>query len=88
MQNVVAVSEASLAAVSVFPTLVTSDELQLTNLVNTDMAIYSLVGQQMIAHSNVTGDASIDVCTLSNGIYFVRIQNGSAVRTEKIAIVR
>ncbi|MCL2130955.1 MAG: T9SS type A sorting domain-containing protein [Lentimicrobiaceae bacterium] len=86
--NNTAVSEAALAVVRVFPTLVTGEELQLTNLVNTDVAIYSLVGQQMIAHSNLTGNASVDVSTLANGIYFVRMQNGSAVRTEKIKIVR
>ena len=85
--NVTSVSEASLAKVKVFPSLA-SDEVQVINLNNSNVAIYSLVGQQMIAQSNLTGNVSIDVSSLVNGIYFVKIQNGSAIRTEKIKIVR
>ena len=85
--NNTAVLESAMAAVKVFPTLA-SDEIQLTNLKNTDVAVYSLVGQQMLTYSNLTGNASIDVSSLANGIYFVKMQNGSVVRTEKIKIVR
>jgi len=81
------VLESAIAAVKVFPTLA-SDEIQVTNLANTDVAIYSLVGQRMLVHSNLTGNVSIDVSSLANGLYFVKMQNGSAVRTEKIKIVR
>jgi hypothetical protein len=81
------VLESALGAVKVFPTLA-SDELQFTNLKNTDVSIFSLVGQEMIAQSHLTGNVSIDVSSLSNGIYFVKMQNGSAVKVEKIKIVR
>jgi len=87
IQDKTSVSEAALAAVKLFPTLV-SDELKLSNLVNTDVAIYSLVGQQMLKYSDQTGNIAIDVSSLANGIYFVKIQSGGAVRTEKIKIVR
>ena len=87
VRNGESVSEASLAKVKVFPTLA-SDEIQVINLNNSNVAIYSLVGQEMIAQSNLTGNVSIDVSSLANGIYFVKIQNGSAVRTEKIKIFR
>ena len=87
IQDIDAVSEAALATVKIFPTLV-SNELQLTNLRNTDVAVYSLVGQQMLKYSDQTGNISIDVSSLANGIYFVKIQSGGAVRTEKIKIVR
>jgi len=87
IQNATSVSEAALAAVKLFPTQV-SDELKLSNLVNTDVAIYSLVGQQMLKYSDQTGNIAIDVSSLANGIYFVKIQSGGAVRTEKIKIVR
>jgi len=87
VQDVNAISEAELAAVKVSPTQVSS-ELQLTNLKNTNVAIYSLVGQQMVKYNGLSGNASIDVSGFANGIYFVRIQNGGAVRTEKIKIVR
>jgi len=85
--NTNGIAESAIAAVKVFPTLA-SDEIQVINLKNTDVAIYSLVGQQMVAHSDLSGNVSIDVSTLANGIYFVKMQNGSAVRTEKIKIVR
>jgi hypothetical protein len=87
IQDVTSVSESALAVVKIFPTLVSS-ELQISNLRNTDVAIYSLVGQQMVKLSDQTGNISIDVSSLANGVYFVKIQSGGAVRTEKIKIVR
>jgi len=87
IQSDESVSEAALAKVKVFPSLA-SDEVQVINLNNSNVAIYSLVGQEMIAQNNLTGNVSFDVSSLANGIYFVKIQNGSAVRTEKIKIFR
>ena len=85
--NTSSISESAVAAVKIFPTLV-SNELQVTNLKNTDVSIYSLVGQQIAAYSDLTGNTSIGVNTFPNGIYFVKIQNGNSIRTEKIRIVR
>ena len=87
IQDKTSISESALAAVKVFPTLA-SNELQFINLKHTDVAIYSLVGQQMMMHSDLTGNVTVDISSLPNGIYFVKIQNGNAVRTEKIKIVR
>ena len=87
IQDVSSISESAIAGVKVFPTLI-SDGLHLTNLKNTDVSIYSLVGQQMVSYSELTGNVLINVDQLANGIYFVKIQNGSAVRVEKIKIAR
>lgn len=87
IQNTTSISESAIADVQIFPTLASND-LHLTHLKNTDVSIYSLVGQQIAVYKDLTGDISIDISTISNGIYFVKIQNGSSVRTEKIKIVR
>ena len=87
VNNTTAVAESALAEVKIVPTFVTED-LQISNLQNTDVAIYSLVGQQMATYKNLTGNVSLDVSSFVNGIYFVKMQSGNAIRTEKIKIVR
>jgi hypothetical protein len=53
-----------------------------------NVEIYNIVGQQLVKYENISGDFSVDMSEYSNGIYFVRLQNGKSVRTEKIKLVK
>ena len=43
-----------------------------------------MLGQTVISNKLVNGNAQINVSELSNGVYFVRLINGSEVETVKV----
>ena len=79
--------ESSIEKVRIFPNPVNSN-LNIANLSNTKVEIFNLVGQRIISHENVSGDLHVDMTAYSNGIYFVKMQNGKSTRTEKIKLVK
>jgi len=81
------VNEVSVSSIKMYPNPATTD-LLFTNLKNTDVSIYNFVGQEMATYQNLTGNTTINVNALTNGIYFVKMKNGTSVRTEKVKIVR
>jgi len=81
------VTESVMDKVKMYPNPVTST-LTVTNLKNMHVEIYNIVGQQIVKHEDVSGDISIEMKEYSDGIYFVKIQNGKSVRTEKIKLVK
>jgi hypothetical protein len=82
-----AVVESVMAKVKLYPNPV-SDNLHITNLKNTNVEVYNVVGQRVYHFENVSEDLSINMKTFPDGIYFVKLQNGKAVRTEKIKLVK
>jgi hypothetical protein len=82
-----AVTETIMEKVKFYPNPVTN-ELNVTNLKNTNVEVYNVVGQRLFHFENVSGDIAIEMKTCPDGIYFVRMQNGKAVRTEKIKLVK
>jgi hypothetical protein len=83
----VSLNESSIEKVKLFPNPVNSN-LNITNLNNTKVEIFNLVGQRILSHENVSGDLHVDMSAYSNGIYFVKMQNEKSTRTEKIKLVK
>ena len=54
----------------------------------TDISIYNIMGQEVQKVSSAMGSVEIDMSGLSNGLYFVKMQNGKNIRTEKIQVVK
>lgn len=74
--------------VKVYPNPVRNN-LKIENLQgNTNISIYNITGQLIQAVSSVMGNTEIDMSGFSNGLYFVKLQNGQNVRTEKIQVVK
>ena len=46
--------------------------------------LVNMLGQTVISNNLVNGNAQINVSELSNGVYFVRLINGSEVETVKV----
>jgi len=82
-----AVSESTMEKVKFYPNPV-SNNLNITNLNNTNIEIYNLVGQRIVQYENISGDFTIEMKEYPDGIYFVKLQNGKSVRTEKIKVVK
>ncbi|MDR2408118.1 MAG: T9SS type A sorting domain-containing protein [Bacteroidales bacterium] len=86
-EDTTAITESVMAKVKLYPNPV-SDNLHITNLKNTNVEVYNVVGQRVSYFENVSNDLSINMRTFPEGIYFVKLQNGKAVRTEKIKLVK
>jgi len=84
---VVGIKESIMEKVNFYPNPVNSS-LTITNLKNTDVEIYNIVGQRIVKQENLSGDVAIDMKEYPDGLYFVKMQNGKAVRTEKIKLVK
>lgn len=83
----VSINESSIEKVKLFPNPVNSS-LNITNLNNTKVEIFNVVGQRILTHENISGNLNIDMTAYPNGIYFVKMQNGKSVRTEKIKLTK
>ena len=85
---VVSIAESVMDKVQFFPNPVTNN-LNITNLSSaTNVSLYNIVGQRMVHHENVSGEMSIDMKEYPDGVYFVKIQNGKTIRTEKVKLVK
>ncbi|MDR1878055.1 MAG: T9SS type A sorting domain-containing protein [Bacteroidales bacterium] len=65
-----------------------SSTLTVDNLRNTNVDIYSVIGQRILHFENVSGELTIPLTEYPEGIYFLKMQNGNTTRTEKIKVVR
>ncbi len=81
------VAEKAIKNVQLYPNPVSSN-LTITNLKNMNVEIYNVVGQRISHHEDISGDLSINMGEFPDGIYFVKMQNGKTVRTEKIKLVK
>ena len=85
--NPPAIMETEIQVVKLYPNPVNSD-LNIVNLKNTKVEIFNVVGQRIFNLENANGDVNINMVGYPNGIYFVKMQNGKSVRTEKIKLVK
>jgi surface protein len=65
--------------ISIYPNP-TSDKLHIDGLVVQDVVIYSVLGKEVVKISNQN---SIDVSSLSKGIYFIKVSDGINSSTKK-----
>jgi hypothetical protein len=79
----------NLKEVSIYPNPVRGSNLKIENLQEaTELSLYNITGQLVKRESAVTGNTYMDVSHLSNGMYFLKLQSGKHVRTQKIQIVK
>jgi len=82
------VNENTMKSVKIYPNPI-RDNLKIENLNEaTDINIYTVTGQLVRTILSAEGSTEIDMSNLSNGMYFIKMQNGKSIRTEKIQIVR
>jgi hypothetical protein len=80
-------TERTMQNIQIYPNPISSN-LNITNLNNTKVEVFNVVGQQIIVHENANGSLHIDMTSYPNGVYFIKMQNGKSVRTEKIKLVK
>ena len=85
--NGVGINEKSIENIAIYPNPV-RDMLNIENANNVNVSIYSANGQLVKTINNVNGDASINMSEMSNGLYFVKLQDENASRIEKIQVIR
>ena len=63
-------------------------QLKMENMQSSKSAleIYSLLGEKVLALSNIKTQMSIDISSLSKGIYLVKLYDGSKIYNQKISI--
>ena len=66
-------------SISIYPNP-TSDKLYIDGLVIQDVVIYSVLGKEVVKISNQN---SIDVSSLSKGVYFIKVSDGVNSSTKK-----
>ena len=81
------VEETEINNIAVYPNPV-RDLLNIENANNINVTIYSANGQMVKNLSNVNGNITVNTSELSNGLYFVKMQNANATRIEKIQVIR
>lgn len=82
------ISENTLESVKVYPNPV-RNMLNIDNLsTEANISIYNMAGQLVISEQAVSGTNSIDLSSLSAGLYIVRMQDGNNVRTEKVQVIK
>jgi uncharacterized protein YjdB len=84
-QSPTAAIENSASLLAVFPNPA-SDYIQLKNMnSNSVVSVFNMTGQLVIS-KNVNVDSKIDISSLKNGIYTVRIENKENVQTIKLVV--
>ena len=81
------VNETEINNIAIYPNPV-RDMLIIENANNINVSIYSANGQLVKTINNVNGDITVNTNELSSGIYFVKMQNESATRVEKVQVIR
>ena len=81
------ISEANKTQTIVYPNP-SKDVVTFENVDNSDIYIYNTLGQLVKKVNNVMGKTQVNVSDLNNGVYIVRIQNGTDVQTKKIQIIK
>ncbi|MDR1793491.1 MAG: T9SS type A sorting domain-containing protein [Bacteroidales bacterium] len=85
--NPLAVEEMALTSMSVYPNPA-NDILTIELAENANVSVFNVTGQQVLTNALSAGTNRLDVSTLAEGLYFMKIQSGSAIKTQKIQIVR
>ena len=87
MKGYLFIEENNIESVNMYPNPV-SGNLKINNLnESTTINVYSITGQ-LLRSVSATGSTEIDMSDLSDGLYFVKMQNGKSVRTEKIQVIK
>ncbi len=87
VEGTTGVAESEINSISIYPNPVRNN-LTIENANNVNVNIYAANGQLVKRINNVNGTVSVDMSEMSNGLYFVKMQNENATRVEKIQVIR
>lgn len=73
--------------IKIYPNPV-KDNLYIENVENSNIYIYNTLGKLVKKVQDISETTEINVSDLSNGIYVVKIQKGTAIQTKKIQILK
>ena len=65
-----------------------SNYIQISNEAGANISIYNLAGQEVLSSTITSNCENINVSSLCEGMYIVRISNGKEIQTCKVSIVR
>ena len=84
--GVLGLEDNDLTSIEVFPNPASS-VLQISNVENTTIEIYTILGQVMFTKENTFNQETIDVSSYKSGTYFVKISKGAFTTTKKFTVI-
>ena len=71
--------------ISVYPNPTTGIlNINLSGVLETELILYTITGQKIFRKTINTKTTTIDLSSLSNGVYYLQLKNGNGVDTKKI----
>ena len=80
-------SDSILENISIYPNPATTI-LNIENAENSSIEVYNMLGQSLYVKNNISLSEQVSVSHLSEGTYFVKITNGSAIKTSKFIVTK
>ncbi|MFB1027420.1 MAG: T9SS type A sorting domain-containing protein, partial [Flavobacteriaceae bacterium] len=84
--GVLGLEDNDFTSIEVFPNPVSS-VLHISNVENTTIEIYTILGQVMFTKENTFNQETIDVSSYKSGTYFIKISNGAFTTTKKFTVI-
>ena len=75
------------SSLSIFPNPA-CNVINVDNAAGAQISIYNIAGQEVMAIEAANANETINVASLSEGVYVIRVVNGNEVATGKVSIVR
>ena len=86
-QNALGIEDSVFGQLSIYPNPA-STVLNIVNAEKSSIQVMNMLGQVMYEKSNIAIEEQVNVSSLSQGAYFVRITNGNAVTTSKFVVTK
>lgn len=65
-----------------------STVLNLKNAENADIQVFDILGKLILSQTNISNDAQVNVSSLQNGTYFMKISKENAVTTKRFLVAK
>ena len=65
-----------------------SSSMQIENAQHADVSIYNDLGRLVMTQQNISDDQTIDISTMSNGVYFVRLSKDGASVSRRLVVLK
>lgn len=82
-----AIEDAGIASVSVFPNPA-STSVTLSGVAGSQVQLFDLSGRRLSVIESATENQQLDVSSLAEGLYIVRISNGGSTVSKKLNVIR
>ena len=86
--NTTSIADAEMENISIYPTTINNNMLNITGLENTMVSIYAINGQMVAEPQLMNGDVAIDMSNYVGGLYLVKLQNNEASKVVKVQLMK